>query len=77
VRDLEREAPNAIFASNTSSIPIGLIREGAQRPDQVVGMHFFSPVQRCPCWRSSAGGATGGEAVATAVALGKKIGKDR
>jgi 3-hydroxyacyl-CoA dehydrogenase/enoyl-CoA hydratase/3-hydroxybutyryl-CoA epimerase len=75
LRDLEREAPNAIFASNTSSIPIGLIAEGAQRPDQVVGMHFFSPVQRMPLLEVIRGRSTGPEAVATAVALGKKIGK--
>jgi len=75
LRDLEREAPNAIFASNTSSIPIGLIAEGAQRPDQVVGMHFFSPVQRMPLLEVIRGRSTGAEAVATAVALVKKIGK--
>ncbi len=75
LRDLEREAPNAIFASNTSSIPIGLIAEGAQRPDQVVGMHFFSPVQRMPLLEVIRGRSTGPEAVATAVALGKKVGK--
>ncbi len=75
LRDLEREAPNAIFASNTSSIPIGLIAEGAQRPDQVVGMHFFSPVQRMPLLEVIRGRSTGPEAVTTAVALGKRIGK--
>src|SRR5207302_158443 len=48
LRDVEREAPKAIFASNTSSIPIGRIAEAAQRPENVVGMHFFSPVNRMP-----------------------------
>jgi 3-hydroxybutyryl-CoA dehydrogenase len=36
--------PNAIFASNTSSIPITRIASATSRPDHVVGMHFFNPV---------------------------------
>jgi 3-hydroxyacyl-CoA dehydrogenase / enoyl-CoA hydratase / 3-hydroxybutyryl-CoA epimerase len=72
---VEREAPNAIFASNTSSIPIGLIAEAASRPENVVGMHFFSPVNKMPLLEVIRGRSTGGEAVATVVALGKKIGK--
>jgi 3-hydroxyacyl-CoA dehydrogenase/enoyl-CoA hydratase/3-hydroxybutyryl-CoA epimerase len=75
VREVEREAPNAIFASNTSSIPIGLIAEVASRPENVVGMHFFSPVQKMPLLEVIRGRSTGAEAVATVVALGKKIGK--
>ena len=75
VRDVEREAPNAIFASNTSSIPIGLIAEVASHPERVVGMHFFSPVNRMPLLEVIRGRSTGSEAVATVVALGKKIGK--
>ncbi len=75
VREVEREAPNAIFASNTSSIPIGLIAEAASRPEKVVGMHFFSPVQKMPLLEVIRGRSTGAEAVATVVALGKRIGK--
>src|SRR2546428_4101518 len=75
VREVGREAPNAIIASNTSSIPIGLIAEEASRPQNVVGMHFFSPVQRMPLLEVIRGRSTGPEAVTTAVALGKRIGK--
>src|SRR2546422_814446 len=75
VREVEREAPNAIFASNTSSIPIGLIAEAASRPQNVVGMHFFSPVHKMPLLEVIRGRSTGAEAVATVVALGKRIGK--
>ena len=75
LREVEREAQNAIFASNTSSIPIGLIAEGAARPDKVVGMHFFSPVQKMPLLEVIRGRSTAAQAVATVVALGKKIGK--
>src|SRR5205085_623581 len=46
LKEVEREAPAVIFASNTSSIPIGRIAEAAQRPEKVVGMHFFSPVDK-------------------------------
>src|SRR6185295_14925572 len=75
LREVEREAQNAIFASNTSSIPIGLIAEGAARPENVVGMHFFSPAHKMPLLEVIRGRSTGAEAVATVVALGKKIGK--
>ena len=39
---------DAIFASNTSTIPIARIAEAATRPKRVVGMHFFSPVHKMP-----------------------------
>src|SRR3954469_6839384 len=73
--EVEREAPDAIFASNTSSLPIGRIAEGAQRPEKVIGMHFFSPVNKMPLLEVIRAPKTSAEAVATSVALGKKIGK--
>ena len=43
--DVERRlAPDAVLASNTSSMSIGLIAEALQRPERFVGMHFFNPV---------------------------------
>jgi len=71
----EREAPTARFASNTSSIPIGRIAEHAARPGDVVGMHFFSPVDKMPLLEVVRAPRTSPQAVATAVALGKRIGK--
>ncbi len=42
------EAPDAILASNTSSIPITQIATATSRPQSVVGMHFFNPAQIMP-----------------------------
>jgi 3-hydroxyacyl-CoA dehydrogenase / enoyl-CoA hydratase / 3-hydroxybutyryl-CoA epimerase len=65
----------AIFASNTSSLPIARIAEGAKRPAQVVGMHYFSPVEKMPLLEVVTHAGTAPWVTATAVALGKKQGK--
>ena len=45
VADMEANMqPSCIFATNTSSIPIASIAEHAERPENVVGLHYFSPV---------------------------------
>ena len=41
-----RMRPAAILATNTSSIPLEQLREGLQRPERLVGVHFFNPVSR-------------------------------
>jgi 3-hydroxyacyl-CoA dehydrogenase/enoyl-CoA hydratase/3-hydroxybutyryl-CoA epimerase len=66
---------SAIFASNTSSLPIAQIAEASKRPSQVVGMHYFSPVHKMPLLEVIRQPKTSDEAVATAVAVGKKQGK--
>jgi 3-hydroxyacyl-CoA dehydrogenase/enoyl-CoA hydratase/3-hydroxybutyryl-CoA epimerase len=75
LREVEKVNPAAIFASNTSSIPIGKIAEAAQRPEQVIGMHFFSPVNKMPLLEIIRGPKTSAQTVATVAALGKRIGK--
>jgi 3-hydroxyacyl-CoA dehydrogenase / enoyl-CoA hydratase / 3-hydroxybutyryl-CoA epimerase len=75
VRAFEAVNPQGIFASNTSSIPIGRIAAASAHPETVVGMHYFSPVQKMPLLEVIAAERTAPEAVATAVALGKKQGK--
>jgi 3-hydroxyacyl-CoA dehydrogenase / enoyl-CoA hydratase / 3-hydroxybutyryl-CoA epimerase len=67
--------PEAIFASNTSSIPIGKIAAAARRPELVVGMHYFSPVHKMPLLEIIATKQTAPWVVATAVAMGKRQGK--
>lgn len=68
-------APEAVFATNTSTIPIARIAEGAARPERVLGMHFFSPVDRMPLLEVIPGERTAPAAVATAVRFGRRMGK--
>jgi len=65
----------AIFASNTSTIPITQIADKAQRPGNVVGMHFFNPVDRMPLVEVIRGARSSPLAVATVAAFARKLGK--
>ena len=76
VADIESLGNEAtVFATNTSSIPIGQIAAKAQRPDRVLGMHYFSPVEKMPLLEIIRHAGTSDQAVATAVAFGRKQGK--
>jgi 3-hydroxyacyl-CoA dehydrogenase/enoyl-CoA hydratase/3-hydroxybutyryl-CoA epimerase len=76
LREVEHLMPDdAIYASNTSTIPIARIAEAAARPQQVLGMHFFSPVHRMPLLEVIVTPRTTKEAAVSAVAYGKKLGK--
>ena len=68
-------ATTPIYASNTSTIPIARIAEAAARPNRVLGMHFFSPVHKMPLLEVIATGETDDDAIVTAVAYGKQLGK--
>jgi 3-hydroxyacyl-CoA dehydrogenase / enoyl-CoA hydratase / 3-hydroxybutyryl-CoA epimerase len=70
-----RIGERAVFASNTSSIPIGEIAARALHPERVVGLHFFNPVHRMPLVEVIAGRETSPEAVATVRAAAIKLGK--
>lgn len=74
--DLEsRIEDDALFATNTSSIPIASIAAEAENPGRVLGMHYFSPVPRVPLLEVVAGPQTSPDAIATAVELGSRQGK--
>lgn len=65
----------AVFASNTSSLPIGEIASAAARPERVIGLHFFNPVHRMPLVEVIAGSRSSPEAVATVHAFAVRLGK--
>jgi 3-hydroxyacyl-CoA dehydrogenase/enoyl-CoA hydratase/3-hydroxybutyryl-CoA epimerase len=67
--------PDAIFASNTSTIPIGEIAAEARHPERVLGMHFFSPVEKMPLLEVIPTQRTAPEAIITAVRFGRRMGK--
>lgn len=68
-------AAHTIFASNTSSLPIGDIAANAARPEQVIGLHFFSPVEKMPLVEVIPHASTSAQTIATTVKLAKKQGK--
>lgn len=76
LREVEAATPeHTVFASNTSTIPITRIAEAAQRPERVIGMHFFSPVARMPLLEVIPGARTAADTVRTAAAFGRRMGK--
>jgi 3-hydroxybutyryl-CoA dehydrogenase len=68
-------APEAILASNTSSIPIAGLAAATGRPDRVLGLHFFSPVPVMKLVEVVVGLDTAPETVARAEAFAQQIGK--
>ena len=76
LRDFEQAAKDtALFASNTSSLSITELASAAKRPEQVVGMHFFNPVEKMPLVEIVKGQRTSPETVAAIASLSRKIGK--
>jgi 3-hydroxyacyl-CoA dehydrogenase/enoyl-CoA hydratase/3-hydroxybutyryl-CoA epimerase len=75
-RQLEREVrDDCILASNTSTIPIARIAEATHRHERVLGMHFFSPVEKMPLLEVIVTDRTAPWATVTAVTFGRALGK--
>jgi 3-hydroxybutyryl-CoA dehydrogenase len=67
--------PEAILASNTSSIPISSLAAVTSRPDRVIGMHFFNPVPVMALVEVVRGRDTSDETVAAVTELARELGK--
>lgn len=65
----------SIFASNTSTIPISSLAKASKRPEQFIGIHFFSPVDRMMLVEIIMGEKTGDKALATAIDYVRAISK--
>ena len=68
-------APNALLASNTSTLPITMLSSAVTRPDDFIGMHFFSPVDKMPLLEIVVGEKTSDAAIARAVDVALQIKK--
>jgi 3-hydroxyacyl-CoA dehydrogenase / enoyl-CoA hydratase / 3-hydroxybutyryl-CoA epimerase len=76
LREVEAASSSGtIIASNTSTIPIATLAEACERPDRVIGLHFFSPVEKMPLVEIIMTPTTAPSAAATCHAYAKRIGK--
>ncbi len=74
--ELDRVAkPGAVLATNTSYLDINEIAQATSRPDDVIGLHFFSPAHVMKLLEIVVADKTAPQVTATAFALGKKLGK--
>jgi 3-hydroxybutyryl-CoA dehydrogenase len=67
--------PEAVLASNTSSIPISTLAAATQRPDRVIGMHFFNPVPVLTLVEIVRGRETSDETATAITELAEELGK--
>jgi 3-hydroxyacyl-CoA dehydrogenase/enoyl-CoA hydratase/3-hydroxybutyryl-CoA epimerase len=68
-------APDAVFASNTSTLPIGGLAQASERPQQFIGLHFFSPVDRMGLVEIIVGERTSDATLARGFDFVRQIGK--
>ena len=75
-RDLAQKAPNAsILATNTSALPITELAAETERPDRVIGLHFFNPVSRMKLVEVVVGTETSDDTIERALAFTRQIAK--
>jgi 3-hydroxyacyl-CoA dehydrogenase/enoyl-CoA hydratase/3-hydroxybutyryl-CoA epimerase len=67
--------PDALLGSNTSTLPITGLAEGVTRPEDFIGIHFFSPVDKMPLVEIIAGAKTNDETIAHALDYVQQINK--
>lgn len=74
--ELDRVAkPGAILASNTSTLDVDQIADFTKRPEDVIGLHFFSPANVMQLLEIVRGAKTAKDVLATSIQIGRKIGK--
>ncbi len=68
-------SPLAVLATNTSTLPVNEIAAAASHPERVLGIHFFSPVEKMPLLEVIPTEHTSADAIVTAVQFGRRMGK--
>lgn len=70
-----RMRPDALLATNTSSLSVDALADGLRHPERFVGFHFFNPVHKMPLVEVVRGAKTADAALVTAVGLARRLGK--